>query len=79
MAQASVQHRVQVADPDVDRATRILEHKEEGFDPLPDDFVPPEESPTAPPVQRRKPGPLLAFAIGGFLAFLRLPLPRWEA
>jgi uncharacterized membrane protein YbhN (UPF0104 family) len=66
--------RVQVPDPDIDRATRILEHKEAGFDPLPDDFIPPEESPSAPPVRRRKSSPFFAFLIGGLLALAVLGL-----
>jgi hypothetical protein len=39
--------RLQVEQEDVDRARRVLD-QHEGFMPLPDDFVPPEEPPAAP-------------------------------
>ncbi len=34
--------RLQVSEPDADRAERVLD-QQEGFSPLPDDFVPPPE------------------------------------
>jgi len=34
--------RLQVQEEDVERARRVLD-EQEGFSPLPDDFIPPEE------------------------------------
>lgn len=40
--------RLQVEDADLDRARRVLDERE-GVTPLPDDFIPPEESPVVEP------------------------------
>src|ERR1043166_7422352 len=43
--------RLQVQETDVDRARRVLD-EHEGFSPLPDDFIPPEEPPEPRPTRR---------------------------
>ena len=60
--------RLQVPDSDVERAARVLD-QQEGFLPLPDDFVPPPESPE-PAGTPPQPGASLggAFVRGGFVA-----------
>ena len=72
--------RLQVPDPDAERAERVLD-QQEGFLPLPDDFVPPPETPQtiAPPKQHALSaagaflrGGLWALAIFGVLAAISL-------
>jgi len=60
--------RLQVPEPDADRAGRVLDHQE-GFTPLPDDFVPPAEpaEESAAPTEDAK-GGIDAFLRGGILA-----------
>jgi len=60
--------RLQVPEPDADRAGRVLDHHE-GFTPLPDDFVPPAEpsEETAAPTEHAKSG-IDAFLRGGMWA-----------
>ena len=60
--------RLQVPEPDIERAARVLD-QQEGFSPLPDDFVPPPE-PSELTEAPSRPGVSLggAFLRGGFLA-----------
>lgn len=61
--------RLQVPDADAERAICFLD-RQEGFEPLPDDFNPPPEIPVGPidPVQRRQ-SAIGAFVVGGNWAF----------
>ncbi|MBI5396275.1 MAG: DUF2007 domain-containing protein [Verrucomicrobia bacterium] len=72
--------RLQVSDEDAGRAVRILKG-EEGAEPLPDDFVPPEqpESPAnnLPGLPRRDIA--TAFVEGGVCALVILGLPALSA
>ena len=64
--------RLQVAASDADRARRVIDDPEE-FPPLPDDFVPPEQT-VERPVVPRSPGWKLAFLVGGISALIVFPL-----